>query len=134
MKYIFAWLSLYALSIGMAWTVWAHSTGSGAHSHPPKKTAVVVEFHIPEGTGNGPWNTPDNPVIVRIGQILRIINKDSVLHQLHALGEPCEHADDPIEPGQHYDCEITTEADPLRTVLYDHRYGSSARFYVKATK
>lgn len=93
----------------------------------------TVDFHIRAGTGGKSWNTKADPVRVSVGQTLRIINDDSVTHQLHTSGEPCEHGD-AFSPGETSYCEITSEADPETTELYDHRYGPTARFYVKATK
>ncbi len=91
----------------------------------------VVEFRIAAGTGSMPWNTMQNPVQVKVGQVLRIINGDSVMHQLHTFGAPCPHGN-AFGPGQYWDCAITKVADPVNTVLYDHNFGSKSRFYVNA--
>ena len=81
----------------------------------------------------GPWNTLETAVRVRQGQILRIINADSIPRYLHTPGAPCPHGTGPFGPGEKYDCLVTQAADPVRTVLYDHNFGSSSRFYVHAT-
>lgn len=114
---------------------WAHGTRPhGTPGSQPSSSAQIVEFRIPPGTGSGSWNLPSQPMVVRVGQILRIINDDSTPHLLHALGEPCEHGEDPMNQGEHYDCPIKSEVDPETTILYDHRFGSSARFYLKSIK
>ena len=85
------------------------------------------------GTGENAWNTPATAVHIKIGQILRIFNDDSVAHYLHTPGNPCPHGSRPFGPGQSYDCAIQSEADSVQTFLYDHDYGTDARFYVEAT-
>jgi hypothetical protein len=93
----------------------------------------IVEFHIAPGTGSKPWNTPETVVNVKVGQILRVINDDSVVHTLHTFGRPCPHQPDDSQPGEFYDCEIKTAADPRVDLMYDHAFGDKARFYVNAT-
>lgn len=94
---------------------------------------ALVEFHIPAGTGNGAWNTPETTVNVKVGDTLRIINDDSIPHTLHTFGRPCPHQDPESKPGEFFDCEIETTADPRIDKLYDHVAGEKARFYLKAT-
>jgi len=94
--------------------------------------ADVVEFHIPAGTGSKPWNTPDKPVEVKVGQTLRIFNDDSVVHFLHTDGKPCPHGTNPFGPGDHYDCVISLPYDESDQSVYDHNYGPDAQFYIQA--
>ena len=94
----------------------------------------IIEFHIPEGTGSKPWNTPKTTVNVKVGQVLRIINNDDIPHTLHTFGRPCPHQPQESLPGKFYDCEIATTADPNIDLLYEHSVGVQARFYLKATK
>lgn len=96
----------------------------------------VVEFHIPADTGKKPWNTRDTMVEVKVGQTLRIINDDTTQHRLHTTaGKPCKHGPSNVAKGDHYDCVVTTTADPdvADEFCYDHNVGPSARFYVRAT-
>lgn len=83
----------------------------------------VVVFRIQEGTGAGPWNSEDNPIQVEMGNVLRIVNEDTVTHRLHTNGAPCPHGD-PIPPGEMEDCEIERAVDVSDggTNLYDHIY------------
>lgn len=99
----------------------------------PGPGAGVVEFRIPAGTNNGPWNTLAAPVNVRIGQILRIINDDSVPHRLHTGGAPCPHQPSNSAPGASFDCVVTRAIVPTNGGTYDHNFGTGARFYINAT-
>src|SRR6185295_125924 len=58
----------------------------------------VVEFHIPAGTIDKPWNTLENPIKVKVGQTLRLINDDSIDHFLHTNGSPCTHGSNAFGP------------------------------------
>ncbi len=95
---------------------------------------ALIDFHIPLGTGSGPWNTPQTAVEARIGDTVRIINDDTVEHLMHTFGRPCPHQPNPSKTGDAYECEITTAADPRIDTLYDHNFGIKARFYLRATK
>src|SRR5665213_1023807 len=99
---------------------------------PIVASAEIVEFHIPAGTIGQPWNTPDKPVVVHVGQTLRIYNDDSVVHFLHTEGKPCPHGTNPFNPGEFYDCVISIPYDESDQSLYDHNYGPDAQFYVQA--
>ncbi len=94
---------------------------------------ALVEFHIAPGTGKGPWNTRETVLQVKVGDTVRIINDDSIPHTLHTFGRPCEHQPDESQPGEFYDCFIATTADPNVDLLYDHVFGPSSRFFLKAT-
>lgn len=94
----------------------------------------VVEFRILEGTGKKPWNNRQNPVEIKVGQVLRIINDDTVPHRLHTFDDkPCAHQPSNSLPGQWYDCTISTPIDPDVDLLYDHNFGITSRFYLRAT-
>src|SRR4051812_46749055 len=90
--------------------------------------ASVIDFHIPLGTGSQPWNTPQTAVQARIGDTVRIINDDSIEHRLHTFDRPCPHQGAPSQPGETYECEIATTADPRIDTLYDHAFGIKSRF------
>ena len=94
--------------------------------------ADVVEFHIKAGTGPGAWNSAQEPARVKIGDTLRIVNDDSVPHYLHTPGAPCDHGSGPFGPGETYDCAVKAPASPDGTILYDHHFGPTSRFYVEA--
>lgn len=97
-------------------------------------TSEIIEFHIPPETGLNPWNTPDTAVNVRVGQTLRIINDDDIVHRLHTNDDkPCLHQPGSSRPGEFYDCVIINPADPDVDLMYDHNSGGRGRFYVRAT-
>ena len=93
--------------------------------------ATVVDFHIARGTGDKAWNTPDNPIVVRIGQILRFHNDDTVPHGLHTPGVPCEHGP-AFNPGETWDCPITGVHKSSEADLYDHEFGPDSQVYIQA--
>ncbi len=92
----------------------------------------IIEFRIAKGTGSGPWNTRATMVRVKVGQTVRIINDDTITHVLHTFGRPCDHQDGESAPGEFYDCKIVTPADPDVDLMYDHNFGESSRFYLRA--
>lgn len=94
--------------------------------------ATVVDFHIPAGTGMGPWNNFKNPIVVRVGQILRFHNDDDVPHFLHTNGKPCPHGTNAFEPGETYDCLIQFPHKASDEDLYDHEYGADSQVYIQA--
>lgn len=96
--------------------------------------AAIIDFHIPLGTGSGPWNTMATVVEARIGDTVRIINDDTIEHLMHTFDRPCPHQPVPSKPGDVYECEISTTADPRIDTLYDHNFGIKSRFYLKATR
>jgi hypothetical protein len=77
----------------------------------------VVVFRIPAGTGRGAWNTPDKPIVAKVGQTLEIHNDDSIQHWVHAgFGQFMTHAFSGINPGQSARYQIgNTNAD-----IHDH--------------
>ena len=80
------------------------------------------------------WNTKDSLLEVHVGDTLRIYNEDSVNHQLHTSGKPCEHGTQ-MKPGESYDCKIETEFNSLSGAkVYDHLYGPEAVFWLRAVK
>jgi hypothetical protein len=90
-------------------------------------TPGLKEFRIPAGTGRGAWNTPQNPIVARVGDVVRIYNDDSIVHQLHTNGRPCGHGS-PIQPGSYRECVIQSQ---FVGDLYDH--GTNGRVYWQAT-
>lgn len=91
----------------------------------------LVEFHIPNGTNQGAWNSEETMVTVSMGDTLRIINDDSVNHQLHTSGSPCSHGS-LMKPGGYYDCKIqSTYSIDEDGALYDHLAGPNAAFYIE---
>ena len=84
------------------------NAGSGT-ALPDGKT---VEYHIPDGTGGKDWNPTDNPIRVRRGMVLRLIDDDKSTrsggHWLHTNGQPCPHGLKAIGTG--FDCSISMNA------------------------
>jgi hypothetical protein len=100
------------------------STEPGTNTDPN-----VVEFRIAAGTGKGAWNTAANKVVVKVGQTLKIINSDTIQHQLHTDGAPCEHGS-PIAPGATFECKISQPYSGGK--LRDHdSYGD---FFIEAVQ
>ena len=93
----------------------------------------VVEFRIAPGTGSNPWNSFDNPVRVRVGQILRVHNDDSRAHTIHAGGSPFKHGPR-IDPGGFRDHPVLRPHQPVdgSPQVYDHNVGRGAPFWVVA--
>lgn len=93
----------------------------------------TVEFTIAQGTGAGPWNTPETAVVVYVGQVLRVTNFDDRDHQIHASSAaPIPHGNR-IVPGQSEEYVVTS---PLtvgtEAQLWDHGDGRNAPFWVEA--
>ncbi len=94
---------------------------------------TIVEFHIPADTGRGAWNTRETMVAVQVGDVLRIVNDDSINHRMHTNGKPCSHGPE-ILPGASFDCVIASAFNPSTDgSLYDHYVGTTAAFWVSAT-
>lgn len=95
--------------------------------------ANVVVFHIPAGTAPGSWNTLDSTVTVNVGDTVRLVNDDSVVHALHTSeGIPCEHGADMAPNGGTYDCVIAEPYDAVADgPLIDH-YFHGAKFWLVA--
>jgi plastocyanin len=92
----------------------------------------VVDFHIAAGTGTAPWNTLANPIVVKIGQTLRFHNDDSIAHELHTAGSPCPHGTRAFNPGETYDCVISSAHEAGEADIWDHIQGSDAMIYIQA--
>lgn len=100
----------------------------GMDAAPPPGPSLV-EFHIAAGTDHGPWNTPAQPVTAHVGDVLRIVNDDTVPHRLHTDGAPFAHPAADIAPGQSADYTLQTPIQPGDGhVLYDHDSGPAATF------
>lgn len=98
-------------------------------SHPEPADAIV--FHIPAGTGNQPWNTPESAIVATVGNMLRIVNDDTLPHRLHTSGIPFPHPSSDILPGQAADFVLEAPFDPgASQPLYDHNAGSDAQFWI----
>lgn len=84
------------------------NAGSGT-ALPDGKT---VEYRIPDGTGGTDWNPKDNPVRVKRGMVLRLVDEDKSTraggHWLHTNGQPCPHGLKAIGTG--FDCNVSMNA------------------------
>ena len=107
----------------------------GATGDPvePDPDAEVVEFRIPAGLGLNAWNTADTPIVVYVGQSLRVHNDDSVKHTIHASGTPLQHGQ-PIAPGAMRDHLILEAYSPPITDpdTWDHDGGRDAPIWIVA--
>ena len=90
--------------------------------------ANVVVFRIKAGTANGVWNAMAEPVDVKIGQVLRIKNEDTIAHRIHTGGAPFPHGQNIAADGLQ-DYAIQSAFDGM---LYDHNVGTTAQFWVKS--
>jgi hypothetical protein len=93
-------------------------------------------FRIPNGTGASAWNSAASPVVVFVGQTLRVCNDDSTNHQLRTSGNPCATQPAPMAKGQFYDCVVANRTGVnagtgLFDGLYDNIVGANAAFYVR---
>ena len=89
---------------------------------------ALVVFTIPAGTSGSDWNTPETEVVMAVGDTLRLINKDSMAHQLHTDGAPFPHQESPLAQGESEDL-VTTQA--FTGWLYCHLHGSSSQFWIE---
>lgn len=95
-----------------------------------------VVFRIPNGTGTSAWNSTTSPVIVYVGQTLRVCNDDAVAHQLATSGAPCASQAAPMARGAFYDCTIanTNNVNGMTNFyngIFDQIAGANAAFYVR---
>jgi hypothetical protein len=95
-----------------------------------------TNFRIAPGTGANPWNTAASPVVVFVGQTLRVCNDDTVNHQLTTGGAGCANQGAPMANGQIYDCVIANRNNLNSTTgnyngFFDTIAGTNAAFYVR---
>ncbi|HEX6118888.1 MAG TPA: hypothetical protein VFZ03_05495 [Dongiaceae bacterium] len=101
-----------------------HATGSVTPA------ASRIDFHIPAGTGSGPWNAREQAIAGVVGQTLRIFNNDSVAHRPHTNGVPFQHAASGITPGTFADFVLDDPVGLDTPSVYDHNFGAAARFWI----
>lgn len=99
-------------------------------------TTSRVVFRIPNGTGAAAWNSTNSPVVVYVGQTLRVCNDDATAHQMRTLGSPCASQPAPMARGAVYDCSIANVMNVNGTTgvyngIYDQIAGANAAFYVR---
>lgn len=102
-------------------------------SNPPSTRAT---FRIVSGTGSNAWNTSVAPLVVYVGQTLRICNDDSVNHQLTTGGNGCANQAAPMANGAFFDCVIANRNNLDGTTgtyngWFDTIAGANARFFVR---
>ncbi|CAN5575891.1 hypothetical protein BH10BDE1_BH10BDE1_32970 [soil metagenome] len=98
----------------------------------PDPNAATVTFRIPAGTNKSAWNTAATTVTVYVGQTLKIVNDDSIVHRLHTGNAPCNHQPSDSAPGATFDCVVQRPIVAANGGTYDHNIGTGARFYVTA--
>jgi hypothetical protein len=104
------------------------------HVEPDNPAANIVEFHIKHGTGNQRWNTAEEIISAKVGNILRIVNDDIVSHRPHTSGIPFPHPDRDILPGGHADYLLQAPFPSTPGAiesLYDHAFGQAAQFWIR---
>lgn len=99
-------------------------------------SSMRTVFRIANGTGANPWNSSASPLVVFVGQVLRICNDDMTAHRLFTNGTPCAAQATNMTKGQFYDCAIgsTMGQSPTTltyTNLYDANAGTNATFNVR---
>lgn len=98
-------------------------------------SSVRNVFRIANGTNQSPWNSTATPLVVFVGQILRICNDDAVSHQLFTDGNPCAAQPASMAKGQFYDCAINSvtgaPAGGTYAMMYDRIAGANATFNVR---
>ena len=98
----------------------------------PGHGAGIVEFRIPAGTSNRPWNTFESAVVANVGDTLRVVNDDAVPHRLHTRGIPFPHSAADIPPGQSADFLVAAPFSPgADGPLSDHLFGQGAQFWIE---
>lgn len=99
----------------------------------------IVSFRIKKGTGRGSWNSKENPLRAKVGDVIRIFNDDDLIHHLHTYNKPCIHKYDDaseIKPGGHWDCpalEPWNSLDVNEGPLWDHNIGADAQVWMVVT-
>lgn len=88
------------------------ASGFNAGSGTALPDGTTIEYRIPDGTGGNDWNPQDNPIRVRRGMVLRLIDDDKSTraggHWLHTNGQPCPHGLKAIGTG--FDCKVSMNA------------------------
>lgn len=102
---------------------------------PQPRAPVLVEFHIPAGTGSGAWNTVGKTVTARVGDTLRLVNNDSVPHRPHTVGgTPFPHPAESIPPGGSADFVLLTLYDLIGLgPIKDHDSPGGGGFFIMVT-
>lgn len=95
----------------------------------------TVVYHIPDGTGGKDWDSKDDPIKVRRGMVLHLIDDDKSTraggHWLHTNGQPCPHGLKAIGTG--FDCNISMSA-PMGIVpgVFEHNVANGiGQLYIK---
>ncbi len=106
-----------------------------AATSPRRKLSVVehhvIVFTIPPGTGtDGQFNTSDNPVVGQVGDVLRLVNGDSIPHRLHTDGSPFGHPAADLGPGQAEEYLLLSE---FSGSLYCHDHSVDQKFWITVT-
>jgi hypothetical protein len=100
--------------------------------------AATVEFVIQPGTGKGDYNTAQTAVQLKVGDVLHIVNNDTIVHRVHTGGKPFSHTPDINPNGGTYDADVTGAWDVRSNgPLYDHYYNpdtNASFFYVNVTE
>ena len=89
----------------------------------------IVTFNIMKDAEMADWNTKETMIMLKVGDVLKLVNNDTVVHAMHTNGSPCSHTPD-IEPGESYNAKMTSTYNPMKMgPLYDH-YHSGSKFWL----
>jgi hypothetical protein len=91
-------------------------------------------FHIPAGTGKGPYNTITTPIVGHVGDTIMFINDDSVPHRVHDNGIPGNHMPTDIPSGGSEAFKLLKPYDSPALGsgnIYDHDSGPAAKICVQ---
>lgn len=107
----------------------APGTTSSSNPSSGEVSGNTVTFTIQAGTRNSgrSWNDQANPVRVRVGGSLTIINADAVPHTLHTNNVPFPHGD-AIPPGGRATYTIASPFYGSPEELYEHDDSGGNRY------
>ena len=113
----------------------SHTHGVGAAVATPTPVQVdenTVLFTIANGTAGSAWN-PTSPILVFVGQNLRVVNNDIVPHRIQTNGSPFPAQTDNITPnGGSKDFAVTSAIAAGNTTTFDGMYGNNARIFIES--
>lgn len=97
------------------------SSSSGGSGSTGGQNIVVFRIKAGLGSGTGSLNPDISQIQLKKGGILRIINDDSVTHQIHASGNPVDHQSKSIPPGGSADLPVRSTQVAS---VYCHTHGT----------
>jgi hypothetical protein len=86
----------------------------------------TVAFHIAPGTGNKDWNSSNNPIRVKRGMVIKIVDDDPnamPAHSMHTFGQPCPHPLGTVSAGGNQCVVSQTAPMGIQQGVFDHNGG-----------